>query len=80
MNQGWNTVHKDPGRAQQVFETVLLQAPNNLEAHYGVGYALLSQNRPQEAQGHLCTAIAGSDIEIQRDVRALLNTHQLSCP
>jgi len=77
--QGWAAVEQDQERATQSFGQVLASNPEDYEANYGYGYALLEKGLPQEAQPYLCRALPSADVTIKREVSSLLSRNGLSC-
>ncbi|MCA9573067.1 MAG: tetratricopeptide repeat protein, partial [Myxococcales bacterium] len=77
--EGWRHVDTDPARARGLFERALGAQPGNADANYGYGYALLTEGRPIDAQPYLCRALANGDTETQREIRALVAKHHLTC-
>jgi hypothetical protein len=58
---------------------VLASNPRDFEANYGYGYALLQQGQYAKARPYLCKALPSPDVTIQREVSAMLRTHDLAC-
>lgn len=77
--RGWGLVESLPAQAAQAFREAIEANPNNLDAVYGLGYALLRLDQPQRAAPHLCSALRSSDIETQREASSMLSRHNLSC-
>jgi Tfp pilus assembly protein PilF len=48
---------RQPVQAEEVFRKVIKAAPNSTMAHVGLGLARLAQGEPEEAAGHLETAL-----------------------
>jgi Tfp pilus assembly protein PilF len=48
---------RQPAQAEEVFRKVIKAAPNSIMAHVGLGLARLAQGEPEEAAGHLRTAL-----------------------
>ena len=78
VEKGWRQIDSNPIAAERTFEEAVRRAPDDDEANYGYGYALLLRSRP-EAATYLCRARRAKNAEIQQDVRGLLATHRLSC-
>ncbi len=79
IDRGWDTMERSPARAASLFARVLARQPGHADANYGYGYALLAQQRSAEAQPYLCRALINGDAETQREIRALLTRHRLTC-
>ena len=79
IQEGWNYVENNPSRAAKSFRQALDISAGDVEANYGYGYAMLKQNDPVEAKGYLCFASGSGDVEIQREVLALLDRNNIQC-
>lgn len=78
VEKGWREIDSNPVAAERTFEEAVRQAPDDDEANYGYGYALLLRSRP-EAATYLCRAKLSRNAEIRQDIVGLLATHRLSC-
>jgi hypothetical protein len=78
VDQGWRIVEREPTTAADHFKRALAVVPNNADANYGYGYAMLKIGKLADATTHLCRARAG-DVSMQREVAGLLAEHELSC-
>lgn len=79
LDRGWSQVVDAPEAAAESFRRALDLEPGDAEANYGYGYALLRQGDPSRAKPFLCQAQQGGDIEVTRDVQALLAQNGLTC-
>ncbi|HMV65886.1 MAG TPA: tetratricopeptide repeat protein, partial [Myxococcota bacterium] len=75
---GWKTVERDPSAAAAAFQAALRDQPNDPDANYGYGYALLKLGDRDRAVPWLCRARNG-DAATRREVAGLLQTHGLTC-
>jgi hypothetical protein len=80
LDRGWTQVATNPAAAASTFQKALNMNASNPEANYGYGYALLEQGNTAGANPYLCRAVAGNDIDTQRDVAPMLTKHSLTCP
>jgi len=79
VNAGWKKVGTDDAAAVALFEKALAKDSSHADANYGLGYALLSMGNTSGAQKHLCKALSGGDVGINREVNGLLQKNSLSC-
>ena len=69
-----------PAQAQRLFRQALDVEPQNEEAGYGYGYALLLQGQDAEATTWMCRFRNSSDPEIRQEVAGIVRSHALQCP
>jgi hypothetical protein len=79
ITQGWQTADSDPADAISMFEQALSKDPDNVDAHYGYGYALLKSGNANLAKRHLCIARDRGDRDTTREARGMLTNNGLVC-
>ncbi len=79
IDQGWGAVERDPKKAASLFRSALDLSATHAEANYGFGYAQLQLGDKGTAQTYLCKALSGGSVDVQREVRGLLENNQLGC-
>jgi Zn-finger nucleic acid-binding protein len=79
--RGWEQVDKgDASAAEGSFRLALDKKPGDVEATYGVGYALVRQQRVQDGRTYLCQALRmGPGTELQREITGLLEANRQTC-
>ncbi len=78
--RGWAVVGRDPGLGAEAFRRAIRLAPEDAEAAYGLGYALLSLDDVSGATPWLCRAlVATTDRDTLRDLEVLVKRHRLVC-
>jgi serine/threonine protein kinase len=78
IEQGWNTVDRDPTKALALFEQAVKVNPNG-EAYYGYGYTFMQLGRKSEAQAALCKAVTMGDAGLKREVKSVMAKNTLTC-
>ncbi len=79
VEQGWKIVDTDPSAAAVKFKGVLDADPDNANARYAYGYALLKMNDLDAAAVHLCAARGSGNVEVEREIVGLIQKHELKC-
>lgn len=78
IDEGWKLVERQPAAAAAAFKAALSSQPNDPDANYGYGYALLKLGDKPSALPYLCKARTG-DTTTRREVTGVLQAHGLSC-
>ncbi len=67
------------GEAISWFRKAVARSPQDVEANYGYGYALLKAGRRDDALVHLCAAQAADDGTLESEIQGILRVARLSC-
>ena len=79
VSAGWSRVNSDPIDSAQSFTEALKLRPGDVDASYGLGYALHRAGRTNEGLPHLCRARAGASAEVRAEIEGILGRSGRSC-
>mgnify|MGYP000719228804 CR=1 FL=1 len=69
-----------PSGGEAKFRQALEAEPGNMDARYGLGYALLKQGSAAAAGSELCAVLRGGvAVDVEREVKGLLDKNELKC-